>query len=157
ADGLAQFKASFANARGENQRVGTVELEKIRTDPVARTEDESVQRKLRLGVSLSGGLLDVAHVVRNSTQTLESGFFAKLPFHFFQRQAQRSHNERHGERVEVAHAIIVRQAGLRAHAETVADSHAVEDATDRGTAAEVTGNHAQLRFADGRVAPIAAK
>ena len=52
---------------------------------------------------------------------LQAGFLAELALGFVERSAQRPHRKRQGHGVEVAHAIVVGQTGLRAHAEAVAD------------------------------------
>src|SRR5207247_2674538 len=57
ADRLAQFGAVLADAGGENDRIGAVELEKVTTDPSARLADEHVDRELRPGIALRGGFL----------------------------------------------------------------------------------------------------
>src|SRR5438445_8002157 len=48
ANRLAEFGAVLANAGGENDRLGAVELEKVTTDPSARLTDKHVDRELRL-------------------------------------------------------------------------------------------------------------
>ena len=66
-------------------------------------------------------------------------------------------DKRHRERIEIAHAIVVRQTGLRAHAHAVANRHAIQYARDAGTAAQMTGNHAQVGLLHRRLAAVHVK
>src|SRR6185295_16308838 len=60
-------------------------------------------------------------------------------------------------RIEVANAVVVRQAGLRAHAHARTNRHAAADSRDARTAAEVTGDHAERGFVHGSCAAVHVK
>src|SRR5439155_21563159 len=66
ADRLAQAGAVLADAGGENDRVGAVELKKVTADPAARLADEHVEREPRLVVAVCGSVLKIAHIVRKA-------------------------------------------------------------------------------------------
>jgi hypothetical protein len=75
---------------------------------------KNIQRQLRAGVSLPGLRHDVADVVVAAGQSLEAGFLAQQPLRLVQGQAGERMSEGQREGVQVADAIVVRQAGLRA-------------------------------------------
>ncbi len=88
-------------------------------------------RELRLRVAFRGGFLDVADVIRQTArQSFEAAFFRELPLRFFEAEAERFHRIGKCFRIEIAHAIVVRQTRLRAHAQAVANRHAVANARD---------------------------
>src|SRR5256885_1605846 len=61
-----------------------------------------------------------------------------------QRQSFRLHDERYGERVEIADAVIMRQPRLRAHAHRGRHTLLTTDRTQTVTAAQMTRNDPQI-------------
>ena len=65
-----------------------------------------------------------------------------------ERHAGLAEDDRQGEDVEVAHAVVVRQPRLRAHAQAARDRLAVADRAERRAAAEVAGDHLEVVAAE---------
>jgi len=79
---------------------------------------EHVQGQLGARVASGGGCLDVAQVAK-TTQPLQARMLGQIVKKLRQGLPGGPHQYRQGKRVEVAHAIILRQAALWAHAQAV--------------------------------------
>ncbi len=88
---------------------------------------------------------DVAQVVAYTREAEEAALRGELLLDLGDGQAELPVDVRDGEAVEVADAVVLRQAGLGAEAHAGADGDAVADAGDGARAAEVAGDYAQRR------------
>ena len=95
-----------------------------------------------------GRRLDVAEVVARAAQASRPDWFARSSSSSSRRLAGLAEQDRQGEDVEVADAVVVRQAGLRAHAQAARDRLAVPDRAERRAAAEVARDEPEVVAAE---------
>src|SRR5690606_20312088 len=142
ADGFAQPGVVFADAGGEHEGVAAAELGEEGADPVADGVDVDVEGAFSAAVAGEGGGADVAHVVADAGDAEQSALAGELALDLLDGEAEAAVDERDGGGVEVADAVVLRQAGLRAQAHAGADGDAVADGGDGAGAAEVAGDDA---------------
>ena len=110
-----------------------------------RRVHEHIERELCIRIPGVGRRLDVANIVVPPAQALQTAFAAQRVFDLIDRETVTPHHVQHGHRVEIAHAVVVRQTGLRTQTHAVADRRAVKNTGDRRTAAEMTRHHPKRR------------
>ena len=151
----ARIDALFSPMPPENvTHVHAAERHEAGAEVVAHRVHEHVERQARAGVARRG-----APASRSRTSPLRPlmparpDWLAEQPGHRVRVEPALLHHEQHGEDVEVADAVVLRQARLRREAEAGLDRHAVADARHARTAAQVAGDvaHAAARSAPARV------
>ena len=86
---------------------------------------------------------EVANVAARSADARQSRFGGQNPRHLVDAEFEALHDEQHRERVDVAGAVVLRQARLRRHAETGIHRYAAANGRHAGTPAQMAGNVAQ--------------
>ena len=78
--------------------------------------DEHIERQSGPRVALGRRFFQIANVAADAAQAQQPALLGQRVEHFVQRLARRLHDHGNRERIEIADAVVVRQARLRAHA-----------------------------------------
>src|SRR5262245_17585838 len=87
-------------------------------------------------------------------QAKQTAAIGQIVQELLDRLARRANQRRQGEWIEISNPIVMREAGLRAHAETVRLRFALLDCTKRTAAAEMARDDARLRIAQKLARPL---
>src|SRR5262245_26027758 len=141
ANRLAHVRRVLADAAGEDDGIGPIHEQQVRAEVVADRGDEDVAGQLGLRITPGCSVFDVAQVVE-AAEAQQPGPVRQVVEELLQRLARSAHERGQGERIEVADAVVVRQAGLGAHAQAVTPRLAILDGAQRTAPTQVARDDA---------------
>ena len=127
ADGSADRRALLADPAREGEHVHAAEGHQAGAQVVADRVDEDIEGEPRAGVASGGRLLQVADVSAQAADAREARPARQQVRHRVGVEPSLLHHEQRGEHVEVADAVVLRQARLRRQAEAGFDGDSVAD------------------------------
>ena len=109
--------AVLADAAGEDDHVGAAQLDQVGPQVMPHAGDVDVQGQLAPGRCRPRPPRPMSRKSPLTPLRPSSPLWlARIAEHFGQRLAGLLHDQRQGEGIEIAHAVVLRQAALRAHA-----------------------------------------
>ena len=108
--------AVFADPSREDDHIGAPQFDQVSSQVMPNRGHVNIQ--CQLGVTTAGGdrRFQIAHVATGAAEARQSTLRSQDIDHLGQRSAGALDDHGQGKRIEIPHPIILRQAGLRAHA-----------------------------------------
>ena len=106
--------------------------------------DKDVERKPGTLVALGRGLVQIAQVAARAADPGEARLAAEQRRHLVRRERELLHHVQHGEHVDIAHAVVLRQARLGRGAHAHVDRHCLAKGCDTRAATEMPGDVPQI-------------
>src|SRR5207245_5783417 len=107
----------LANSSREDNGVRAVQQQQVGAEVMPYRGHKNIKSLLRYGSALLGILFKVAQIIE-AAQSEQSGSIRQIIQQLFQSFSGGAHQRRQSKGIEIADAVVVGQAGLRAHAQT---------------------------------------
>ena len=144
ANGSPQVMAILADSAGKDNGVRPAQFHEVRAQVVSHAGGVNVQGQPGPDVALAGGLGDVAIVAAHAADAQQTALVGQDRKHFRQRLACLAHDQRQGEGIEIAHAVVLRQAALGTHAHRRGHALALANGAQGTGTAQMAGDDPQV-------------